>query len=161
MTDNKLDIVALEKEHSAIMAEIKDKMSELVNLSRLPLGNDNDKGWFKTNDDIQELFASAKKVADQMKISINKVSDEKEPKANSLSVVLWPDNMMYKVEATYRTWPMGWDKEPNVVFVQTESELQADLEKLRKWALCEDNEVRIEVYKNTNKTVIAQQYHYY
>ena len=89
------------------------------------------------------------------------VALEKDHKTNSLRVVLWPDNMTYKVEARYHTWPMGWDKEPNVIFVQTEAELQNDLEKLRKWALCEDNEVRIEVYKNTNKTVIAQQYHYY
>lgn len=160
MTEVKLDIVTLEKEHSKIMVQIKDKMSELGNLSLLSLDNVTNKRWFETNDIIQELFASAKRIANQMQGK----SVEEKPTLDSKVIVLhdklWPDNMLYGLAITYCTWPTGWEDEPYVRFANTVLDVHTELKELKDWARSEGNEVRIEVYTNMNTTDITAKYHF-
>jgi len=160
MTEVKLDIVALEKEHSKIMAQIKAKLDDLDRLSTLFPDDDANVNWFKTNDLIQELFASAKKIAVQMQGNPVEEKPTLIPKVIVLHDKLWPEDMFYGLAITYCTWPTGWEDEPYVRFANTVLDVHTELKELKDWARSEGNEVRIEVYTNMNTTDITAKYHF-
>lgn len=59
----------------------------------------------------------------------------------------WPPMAVYKIEQTCSTWPMGWEKEPTIKYFDTKEELDEHVASYREWALSEDNQVSIKVFK--------------
>lgn len=59
----------------------------------------------------------------------------------------WGPDDVYKTVTLCKTWPMGWEKHSHENYFTSKEELDAYVENYRDWALCEDNEVSIDVYE--------------
>lgn len=72
----------------------------------------------------------------------------------------WPEGMQFRVEARFKTWPMGWDKDVVVKHFATREELDAYHTSQAEWAKSEDNEVQLKIYNVANPDQLMADRHY-